>query len=306
MGAHGRSCGNTCPTRLGGVFRGVDPPTHPPRPLPNQGPTRLLGILQPLEREVTPHPEGVWETRLRSCTPTGVQSGRPGCGGIWGAAERGSGVGGLVPTLSLLTTRVSHSPAHTGTPGLSGFQSTSTLSSHPSLHRGASQSQGPIQSSRFHFCWRSLGEQVRDRGLHAHPPPSRYRGVGCECPRPGVGSPREVSSGVGHCGLRLALEATQFKPMLSELRGHGHEGPPGFSELFHNGHGQELLLQHTDGETEVCLRPSAAIPSPASLLPHLLPMVHSISGVSSQAWYPSVLNLREPQRVYGAPNEWAC
>lgn len=32
------------------------PPTHP---LPNQRPTRLLGILQPLERKVTPHPEGV-------------------------------------------------------------------------------------------------------------------------------------------------------------------------------------------------------------------------------------------------------
>lgn len=35
-------------------------PLHrPPRPLPNQRPTRLLGILQPLERKVTPHPEGV-------------------------------------------------------------------------------------------------------------------------------------------------------------------------------------------------------------------------------------------------------
>lgn len=74
----------------------------------------------------------------------------------------------------------------------------------------------------------------------------------------------------------------------------------------HNEHEQELLLQRKDGETEVCLRPPATITSPASLLPHLLPMVHSRSGGSSQAWYPSVLNLREPRRVYGAPNEWAC
>lgn len=49
-----------------------------------------------------------------------------------------------------------------------------------------------------------------------------------------------------------------------------------------------------------------ATPSLASLLPHLLPVVPSRSGGSSQAWLPGALNLREPQRVYGAPNEWAC
>ena len=49
-----------------------------------------------------------------------------------------------------------------------------------------------------------------------------------------------------------------------------------------------------------------AIPSSASLVPHLLPMAPHRSGGSSQAWRPGALNLREPRRVYGAPNEWAC
>lgn len=39
---------------------------------------------------------------------------------------------------------------------------------------------------------------------------------------------------------------------------------------------------------------------------HLLPVAPSRSGGGSQAWRPGPLNLREPQRVYGAPNEWAC
>lgn len=68
--------------------RGI-PRRGPPPLLPHQRPTRLLGILQPLEREVTPHPEGVWETRSRSCVPIPwARSGWPGCGGTWGAAER--------------------------------------------------------------------------------------------------------------------------------------------------------------------------------------------------------------------------
>lgn len=74
-----------------GVFRGTDNP-------PPQGPTRLQGILQPLEREVTPHPEGVWERRLRSRPPTRVPRGWPGCPGMWGRCGKASGLGGLAPT----------------------------------------------------------------------------------------------------------------------------------------------------------------------------------------------------------------
>ena len=43
-----------------------------------------------------------------------------------------------------------------------------------------------------------------------------------------------------------------------------------------------------------------AIPSFASLT------ASSRSGGGSQAWRPGAAHLREPRRVYGAPNEWAC
>lgn len=109
-------------TRVKHAWEGYSEAQTPPPPMPPPQPETHQASGDFTATGAESHtPPG---RRLGNKTPflpaPRVRSGWPGCRGMWGAAEKGSGVGGLAPTQTLPTSRVSTQLPCMGIPGLSG------------------------------------------------------------------------------------------------------------------------------------------------------------------------------------------
>lgn len=143
-------------------------------------------------------------------------------------------------------------------------------------------------------------------GLHTHAHLARAWLV--DNPRAGVGSSPGSQLWFGPPQRQACLEGHMLGGHVlgSLVRGNTAMKTPPISPTAPQCTWAETVIPRQSSGSQGMSGSPMAIPAFASLMPHLLPTASSRSGGGSQAWRPGAVHLREPRRVYGAPNEWAC